>query len=78
MDCSQQGRKVEGKTYDILEAQLWSLLPGFCKDPVDISPAFKGIARILGSALSDRPELRYDVCAAIRHLVTRNLDKGMT
>ncbi|XP_033632668.1 RRP12-like protein [Asterias rubens] len=75
MDCSHQGRKVEGKTYDILEAQLWSLLPGFCKDPVDISPAFKGIARILGSALSDRPELRYDVCAAIRHLVTRNLDK---
>ncbi|XP_022106693.1 RRP12-like protein [Acanthaster planci] len=74
LEYSQQGRNVEAKTYDILQSQIWSLLPGFCKDPIDICPGFKGIARILGSALSDRPDLRHDVCLAIRHLVTRNMD----
>ncbi|XP_038070845.1 RRP12-like protein [Patiria miniata] len=74
LEYSQQGRKVESKTYDILQSQIWSLLPGFCKDPVDVCPGFKGIARILGSAISDRTDLRYDVCLAIRHLITRNMD----
>ena len=76
LEYTQQGRNVEAKTYDILQSQIWSLLPGFCKDPVDVCPGFKGMARILGSALSDRPDLRHDVCLAIRHLITRNMDNG--
>lgn len=74
LELKQNGREVEAKTYDVLQAQLWSLLPGFCKSPVDVVPAFKGIAKILGSALSDRPDVRPDVCAGLRNIIRSNLE----
>ncbi|XP_071947906.1 RRP12-like protein [Antedon mediterranea] len=74
LQLTQEGRGVEAKTYNILQSQVWSLLPGFCKNPTDLCTAFKDIARILGSALSDRPDLRKDVCAALRHLITHNTE----
>ena len=76
LECEQQGRKVESKTYNVLQFQVWSLLPGFCKGATDVVQSFKGIARILGSALSDRPDLRSDVCAGLRHIITSNMENG--
>eukprot|EP00057_Strongylocentrotus_purpuratus_P028949 XP_011683423.1 PREDICTED: RRP12-like protein isoform X1 [Strongylocentrotus purpuratus] len=75
LELTEQGKKVEGKTYDVLQSQIWSLLPGFCKNPTDLGAgAFKGTAKILGTALNERPDLRLDVCAAIRNLITKNLE----
>ncbi|XP_033098395.1 RRP12-like protein isoform X2 [Anneissia japonica] len=74
LQLTQAGRGVEAKTYDILQSQIWSLLPGFCKNPTDLCASFKDIARILGSALSDRPDLRKDVCSALRHLIAHNME----
>ncbi|XP_063963855.1 RRP12-like protein [Lytechinus pictus] len=74
LELTEQGKKVEGKTYDVLQSQIWSLLPGFCKNPTDLAVAFKGIAKILGTALNERPDLRLVVCSAIRNLITKNLD----
>ena len=76
LECEQEGRKVESKTYDVLQSQVWALLPGFCKGTTDVAQSFRGIARILGSALSDRPDLRSDVCASLRNIITSNLDNG--
>ncbi|XP_013379809.1 RRP12-like protein isoform X2 [Lingula anatina] len=71
---AQEKRQVESKTYDALQMQIWSLLPGFCNNPIDLPQSFKGIAKVLGSAISDRPDLRGDVMASLRKLILQNLD----
>ncbi len=75
-ECARENRTVESKTYEILQQQIWSLLPAFCNKPIDLPEAFPGIAKILGSAIVDRPDLRQDVMASIRKLVTHNLEPG--
>lgn len=77
LELTEEGKKVEAKTYDVLQSQIWSLLPGFCKNPSDLAQSFKGIARILGTALNDRPDLRIEVCAALRNCITKNLDNDV-
>ena len=49
--------------------QVWSLLTGFCHKPTDVSTAFKNIAKILGSALTDQKNLRQLVIQALRNLI---------
>ncbi|KFV07024.1 RRP12-like, partial [Pterocles gutturalis] len=49
--------------------QVWTLLPGFCTHPMDVLGAFKGLARTLGMAISERPDLRPTVCQALRTLI---------
>ncbi|XP_070541212.1 RRP12-like protein [Ptychodera flava] len=74
LELQQSGHLVESKTYDVLQSQMWSLLPGFCTNPTDLCQSFKNIARILGSVLTDRPDLRPDVCSALRLLISKNVD----
>ena len=59
---------------DILQRQLWSLLPGFCTRPTDLPDSLKDLAPILGKALDERPDLHLDVMAALRNLVMKNTD----
>ena len=56
--------------------QIWSLLPRFCLDPTDLKTSFPMIARILGSALNERVELRPIVCHALTLLIKRSTNKG--
>ncbi|XP_071507435.1 RRP12-like protein [Diadema antillarum] len=74
LELMEGGHKVQGKAYDVLQSQIWSLLPGFCKHPTDLATSFKGIAKILGTALNERQDLRLDVCTGLRNLITTNLD----
>uniref|UniRef100_A0A2K6CSY8 Ribosomal RNA processing 12 homolog n=1 Tax=Macaca nemestrina TaxID=9545 RepID=A0A2K6CSY8_MACNE len=71
MDLAQAGSTVESKIYDTLQWQIWTLLPGFCKRPTDVATSFKGLARTLGTAISERPDLRVTVCQALRTLITK-------
>lgn len=73
---AKEKRTVESKTYDALQMQIWSLLPGFCTTPTDLKESFKGIAKILGSALSDRTDLKMDVLASLRKLIAHSLLNG--
>lgn len=57
--------------------QIWTLLPGFCTKPTDVAASFKGLARTLGTAISERPDLRVTVCQALRTLVTKGCEAGM-
>ncbi|XP_041369339.1 RRP12-like protein [Gigantopelta aegis] len=67
------GQSVAAKTYDTLQQQIWSLLSGFCQNPTDITQSFKGIAKILGSAITDRPDLRMTVMSSLRALINNSL-----
>ena len=78
MEYQSSSDIVKAKTYDALQLQIWSLLPGFCIRPTDLVTSFKGIARILGSAITDREDLRSDVMAALRKLINQNLENGQS
>ena len=68
-----QGDTVGHKTYEVLVYQIWSLLPGFCNCPTDLTVSFKSIAKILGVQLGQRKEIRLDILASLRQLISRNL-----
>ncbi|XP_053168440.1 RRP12-like protein isoform X3 [Hemicordylus capensis] len=70
-ELAQEGRDLEAKIYDTLQWQIWTLLPGFCTHPTDIVASFKGLARTLGMAISDRTDLRLIVCQALRRLINK-------
>uniref|UniRef100_A0A2K5F4E5 Ribosomal RNA processing 12 homolog n=1 Tax=Aotus nancymaae TaxID=37293 RepID=A0A2K5F4E5_AOTNA len=74
MDLAQAGHTVESKIYDTLQWQIWTLLPGFCTRPTDVAASFKGLARTLGMAISERPDLRITVCQALRTLITKGCE----
>ncbi|XP_062958060.1 RRP12-like protein isoform X2 [Cynocephalus volans] len=74
MDLAQAGSTVESKIYDTLQWQIWTLLPGFCTRPMDVATSFKGLARTLGMAISERPDLRVTVCQALRTLITKGCE----
>ncbi|XP_031453460.1 RRP12-like protein [Phasianus colchicus] len=69
VEFAQAGKSLESKIYDTLQWQVWTLLPGFCTRPTDVVEAFKGLARTLGMAISERPDLRPTVCQALRTLI---------
>ncbi|XP_055976374.1 RRP12-like protein [Sorex fumeus] len=74
MDLAQAGSSVESKIYDTLQWQVWTLLPGFCTRPTDVAASFRGLARTLGMAISERPDLRVTVCQALRTLITKGCE----
>ena len=64
-------------SFTIPPPQIWTLLPGFCTRPTDVAASFKGLARTLGTAISERPDLRVTVCQALRTLITKGCEGGM-
>ncbi|XP_039857022.1 RRP12-like protein [Simochromis diagramma] len=72
VELEQTGQKLEAKVYDTLQLQIWTMLPGFCTCPVDVLTAFKGIARTLGMAVNERPDLRLTVCQALRTIINKS------
>ncbi|XP_068597259.1 RRP12-like protein [Brachionichthys hirsutus] len=67
----EAGQKLEAKVYQTLQLQIWTMLPGFCTCPVDLLSSFKGVARTLGMAINERPDLRLAVCQALRTVITK-------
>ncbi|KAF1423220.1 RRP12-like protein, partial [Spheniscus humboldti] len=74
LEFTEAGKSVEAKIYDTLQWQVWTLLPGFCTHPTDLLGAFKGLARTLGMAISERPDLRPTVCQALRTLIHKGCE----
>lgn len=71
-ELEQQGQKLEAKVYQTLQLQIWTMLPGFCTCPVDLVASFKGVARTLGMAINERPDLRLTVCQALRTVINKS------
>ncbi|XP_055503138.1 RRP12-like protein [Leucoraja erinacea] len=74
VELAESGQTLEAKIYDTLQWQIWTTLPGFCTRPTDTVVAFKNIARTLGTAISDRPDLRPTVCQALRALISKGCE----
>ncbi|XP_069044944.1 RRP12-like protein [Lepisosteus oculatus] len=74
-ELDQAGRKLESRVYQTLQLQIWTMLPGFCTHPTDLTSSFKGIARTLGMAISERPDLRPTICQALRTLINKSCEK---
>uniref|UniRef100_A0A8C1D3Z4 Ribosomal RNA processing 12 homolog n=1 Tax=Cyprinus carpio carpio TaxID=630221 RepID=A0A8C1D3Z4_CYPCA len=75
-ELEQSGQKLMAKVYQTLQMQIWTMLPGFCTKPTDLLASFKGIARSLGMALNDRPDLRLCICQALRTLINKKEEKA--
>ncbi|KAK3094601.1 hypothetical protein FSP39_003915 [Pinctada imbricata] len=73
VEAQQCSNVVLAKSYESLQLQVWSFLPGFCTNPVDLKQSFKSIAKVLGTAISDRPDLRMEVMSSLRKLITKSL-----
>uniref|UniRef100_A0AAQ5ZQI4 Ribosomal RNA-processing protein 12-like conserved domain-containing protein n=1 Tax=Amphiprion ocellaris TaxID=80972 RepID=A0AAQ5ZQI4_AMPOC len=71
-ELEQAGQKLEAKVYQTLQLQIWTMLPGFCTCPVDLIKSFKGMARTLGMAINERPDLRLTVCQALRTIINKS------
>uniref|UniRef100_A0A8C5B503 Ribosomal RNA processing 12 homolog n=1 Tax=Gadus morhua TaxID=8049 RepID=A0A8C5B503_GADMO len=68
----QAGEKLEAKVYNTLQMQVWTMLPGFCTGATDIQTSFKSLARALGTAINERPDLRLTICQALRVTITKS------
>ncbi|XP_071441432.1 RRP12-like protein [Hetaerina americana] len=75
-ELAAKNEKVGSHTYDLLQAQIWALLPSFCNGAVDVKENFKSIAKVLGMAISDRKDLRLDVMLALRRLISKSFESG--
>ncbi|XP_037534826.1 RRP12-like protein [Nematolebias whitei] len=71
-ELEQSGKKLEAKVYQTLQLQIWTMLSGFCTCPVDLVVSFKGLARTLGMAINERPDVRLSVCHALRTLINKS------
>ncbi|KAM7385637.1 hypothetical protein PAMP_001711 [Pampus punctatissimus] len=71
-ELEESAQKLEAKVYQTLQLQIWTMLPGFCTCPVDLLVSFKGIARTLGMAINERPDLRLIVCQALRTIINKS------
>ena len=72
--AATQKDTIGKKTFEVLSYQMWSLLPGFCTYPTDLGESFKNLARILGTQLTARKEIRLDILTGLRHLIMSSLE----
>ncbi|UXI15475.1 voltage-sensitive sodium channel [Sarcoptes scabiei] len=76
LDDESNHQNLEALTVMIKELDrcvhaIWSLLPGFCRNPIDISDCFTRIARRLGETLYD-PDLFMYSLLGLRNLLRSN------
>ncbi|RYP54030.1 hypothetical protein DL768_001032 [Monosporascus sp. mg162] len=73
LDHGDAPKTMEIKIYETLVHQTWSILPGYCDLPLDLSVAFdQAFAEMLANLLYKQVDLRLDVCRALKALVESN------
>ncbi|KAH7153107.1 NUC173 domain-containing protein [Dactylonectria macrodidyma] len=66
-------KTMELKIYETVVQQIWSILPGYCDLPLDLTEAFdQGFAEILANLLYKQVDLRLDVCRALKTMIESN------
>lgn len=80
LQCEEQakGSLADRKTYELLVTQIWSILPNLCNDASDVKDNFKFIAKVLGTAISDRRDLRPSAMMALRKLINKATERDNT
>ncbi|KAL2116955.1 hypothetical protein VTJ04DRAFT_9123 [Mycothermus thermophilus] len=73
LDHGDAPKTMEVKIFETVVQQIWSILPGYCDLPMDLVDAFdKEFAETLTTVLYQQPDLRLDVCRALKALVESN------
>ncbi|KAK1765569.1 NUC173 domain-containing protein [Phialemonium atrogriseum] len=73
LDHGEAPKTMEVKIYETVVQQIWSILPGYCDLPLDLTEAFdQGFAEMLANLLYQQVDLRLDVCRALKALVESN------
>ncbi|KAI1388856.1 NUC173-domain-containing protein [Hypoxylon trugodes] len=73
LDNGEAAKTMEIKIYETLVHQTWSILPGYCDLPLDLTVAFDQVfAEMLANLLYKQVDLRLDVCRALKALVESN------
>ncbi|KAJ8128729.1 hypothetical protein O1611_g4907 [Lasiodiplodia mahajangana] len=73
LDHGEATKTMEIKIYETLVNQTWSILPGYCDLPLDLTVAFdQSFAEMLANLLYKQVDLRLDVCRALKSLVESN------
>ncbi|KAK4455012.1 ribosomal RNA-processing protein 12 [Podospora aff. communis PSN243] len=66
-------KTMEIKIYETVVQQIWSVLPGYCDLPLDLTEAFnQEFAEMLTNLLYEQVDLRLDICRALRTVVESN------
>lgn len=65
-------QKIAAHSYDLVQLQIWSLLPAFCNSSADVKENFKLIARTVGNLIAEKKHIRIHGMAALRKLITKN------
>jgi len=73
LDNGAAAKTMEIKIYETLVHQIWSLLPGYCDLPLDLTTAFdQTFAEMLANLLYQQVDLRLDICRGLKALVESN------
>ncbi|KAI8979642.1 NUC173 domain-containing protein [Mycotypha africana] len=65
--------EMQAKVYETLVNQIWSLAPGFCDLPTDLTRAFNDqVAERFSSLLYTQPDLRPTIAQALQLLIEKN------
>ena len=73
LDNGDAEKTVETKIFETLVQQIWSVLPGYCDLPLDLTEAFDlPFAELVSNLLYKQFDLRADVCRALQTLVDSN------
>lgn len=71
LQLKSSGQESVSSPYDTLQYQIWLLLPNFCDGATDVSAALPTLARTIGSAITEREDLRSIAMQALRTLITK-------
>ncbi|KAJ1338009.1 ribosomal RNA-processing protein 12 [Microdochium nivale] len=73
LDNGDAAKTMEIKIYETLVHQIWSILPGYCDLPLDLTVAFdQTFAEMLANLLYQQVDLRLDICRGLKSLVESN------
>ncbi|CAF4689923.1 unnamed protein product, partial [Rotaria socialis] len=67
----EKGDLTNSTVLSTLQDQIWSLFPGYCSYPTDLSISFKLVAKGIGTSLTKRPDLRLHLLAGLRNLISK-------
>ena len=73
---AQVGDEINAKICETLESQVWDLLPPLFKTAVKVEQGFPLVARLLGTLLQERVDLRNNIATALRQLIEYHIDNS--
>ena len=74
---AEEGDELKAKICETLESQIWDLLPAFFKTAVQVPTDFPTVARLLGTMLQERVDLRNNIATALRQLIEHHVDDDL-